>query len=170
MDDVEPTFAGISSIFTFLTFAPIRSGDVFSFGVTLWQLAARSLSSPYGVTVRGSASEYQRALQVSPHSPVILNKLGRVMIEMNRPDEALGLFKKSLDVDPDNVNAYVQLGRAYHATKNFKDARTVLEEAIQINPFNPLIYRLLGDAYNALGEPEKAQQAKLTLDKLVTGK
>ena len=62
------------------------------------------------------------------------------------------------------------MGRAYHATKNFKDARTVLEEAIQINPFNPLIYRLLGDAYNALGEPEKAQQAKLTLDKLVTGK
>ncbi len=131
------------------------------------RLADQLLAKGRGVA---AASEYQRALQVSPHSPVILNKLGRVMIEMNRPDDALGLFKKSLDVDPDNVNAYVQLGRAYHATKNFKDARTVLEEAIQINPFNPLIYRLLGDAYNALGEPEKAQQAKLTLDKLVTGK
>ena len=70
-----------------------------------------------------AANEYQRALQVSPHSPIILNKLGRVMIGMNRSDEALPLFKKALEVDPDNVNAYVQLGRAYHATKNFKDTR-----------------------------------------------
>ena len=117
---------------------------------------------------RGAAAvnEYQRALQVSPHSPIILNKLGRVMIGMNRADEALPLFKKALEVDPDNVNAYVQLGRAYHATKNFKDSRVVLEEAIQINPFNPLIYRLLGDAYAALGEHEKARLAKATLDRL----
>ena len=113
-----------------------------------------------------AASEYQRALQASPQSPVILNKLGRVMIEMNRADEARPLFKQALDVDPDNVSAYVQLGRAHHATKNFKEARGVLEEAIQINPFNPLIYRLLGDAYAALGEYEKAQQAKATLAKL----
>ena len=113
-----------------------------------------------------AATEYQRALQASPQSPVILNKLGRVMIEMNRADEASSLFKQALEVDPDNVNAYVQLGRAHHATKNFKEARGVLEEAIQINPFNPLIYRLLGDAYAAIGEHEKAQQAKATLTKL----
>ena len=113
-----------------------------------------------------AANEYQRALQVSPSSPVILSKLGRVMIGMNRSEEALPLLKKALDVDPDNANAYVQLGRAYHAAKNFKETRVVLEEAIQINPYNPLIYRLLGDAYAALGEHEKARLAKATLDKL----
>jgi len=117
-----------------------------------------------------AANEYQRALQASPQSPIILNKLGRVMIETNRADEALPLFKKSMDVDPDNSNAYVQLGRAYHATKNFKEARRTLEEAIQINPFNPLIYRLLGDAYAALGEHEKSEQAKAILSKITTGK
>jgi tetratricopeptide (TPR) repeat protein len=117
---------------------------------------------------RGAAAvnEYQRALDVSPNSPVILNKLGRVMIGLNRSEEALPLFKKALDVDPDNANAYVQLGRAYHAAKNFKETRVVLEEAIHINPYNPLIYRLLGDAYAALGEHEKARLAKATLDRL----
>ncbi len=129
------------------------------------RLADQLLAKGRGVA---AAAEYQRALQASPHSPIILNKLGRVMIEMNRPADALELFKKALDVDPDNVNVYVQLGRAYHATKNFKEAQAALEEAIQINPFNPLIYRLLGDAYNALGEQQKARQAKATLDKLVT--
>jgi tetratricopeptide (TPR) repeat protein len=117
-----------------------------------------------------AANEYQRALQASPHSSIILNKLGRVMIEMNRADEALPLFKKAVDIDPDNANTYVQMGRAYHATKNFKESRAALEEALQINPFNPLIYRLLGDAYAALGDHEKARQAKLTLDRLASAR
>jgi predicted Zn-dependent protease len=114
-------------------------------------------------------NEYQRALQASPQSPVIMNKLGRVMIDQNRAAEALSLFKKALDIDPDGVNSYVQLGRAYHATKNFKEARGVLEEALQINPFHPLVYRLLADAYAALGDHEKARQAKAILEKLAAG-
>jgi tetratricopeptide (TPR) repeat protein len=113
-----------------------------------------------------AANEYQRALQASPHSPIILNKLGRVFIQMNRFDDALAPLKKALEVDPDNANTYVQLGRVYHAAKNYPDSRRVLEEAIQINPFNPLIYRLLVDVYGASGEPEKAKQARATLDKL----
>jgi serine/threonine protein kinase len=39
-----------------------QRSDIFSFGVTLWQLAARSLSSPYGVSVREDVAEYQRAV------------------------------------------------------------------------------------------------------------
>ena len=115
-----------------------------------------------------AANEYQRALQASPHSPVILNKLGRVFIQMNRFDDALVPLKKALDVDPDNANTYVQLGRIYHGAKKYKDSRSVLEEAVQINPFNPLIYRLLTDVYAASGEQEKAKQAKATFDKLTT--
>jgi len=113
-----------------------------------------------------AANEYQRALQASPNSPVIMNKLGRVYIQMNRFDEALPLLKKVLDVDPDNANTYVQLGRIHHANKQFTEARRVLEEAIQINPYNPLIYRLLIDAYAATGEADKGKQAKAALDKL----
>jgi tetratricopeptide (TPR) repeat protein len=115
-------------------------------------------------------SEYRRALQASPQSPVILNKLGRVMIEQNRAEEALALLKKALEIEPDGVNTYVQLGRAYHATKQFKEARGVLEEAMQINPYHPLIYRLLIDSYAALGDHEKARQAKATLEKLAAGR
>ncbi|MGZ9272068.1 MAG: tetratricopeptide repeat protein, partial [Candidatus Binatia bacterium] len=114
-------------------------------------------------------NEYQRALQASPQSPVILNKLGRVMIEQNRVEEALSLLKKALDIDPDSSSTYVQLGRGYHLAKNFKESRTVLEEAIQLNPFHPLIYRLLTEVYAALGDAEKARQAKTTLESLGRG-
>jgi cytochrome c-type biogenesis protein CcmH/NrfG len=117
-----------------------------------------------------AAREYQRALQASPNSPIILSKLGRVLIQMSRFDEALAPLKKALDIEPDSANSYVQLGRVYHATKNYSEGRNALEEAVQINPFNPVIYRLLIDIYGALGDQNKAQQAKATLDKLLTSK
>ena len=113
-----------------------------------------------------AVNEYKRALQASPHSPIILNKLGRVLMQMNRHEEALGPLKAAIEVDPDNANTYVQLGRIYHSTKSYKEGRTVLEEALQINPFNPVIYRLLSEIYTQVGEAEKAKQAKWTLDKL----
>ncbi len=113
-----------------------------------------------------AANEYQRALQVSPHSPVILNKLGRLFIQLNRLDDARESLKKALDVDPDSANTYVQLGRAHYAAKNHREAQLVLEEALQINPYNPMIFRLLVDSYAALGDANKAKAARANLDKL----
>jgi tetratricopeptide (TPR) repeat protein len=114
-----------------------------------------------------AANEYQRALQASPHSPVILNKLGRVFIQMNRYEDALPPLKRALELDPDNGGSYVQLGRIHHASKNYKESQAALEEALQINPFNPLIYRLLADVYTALGDSARAARSKATLEKLM---
>ncbi|MDO8700117.1 MAG: tetratricopeptide repeat protein [Deltaproteobacteria bacterium] len=114
-----------------------------------------------------AANEYQRALQASPHSPIILNKLGRVLIQLSRSEEALAALKKALEVDSDNAGTYVQLGRLHYAAKKYAESKSMLEEAIQINPFNPQIYRLLMEVYAALGEANKAKQAKANLDKLM---
>jgi tetratricopeptide (TPR) repeat protein len=117
-----------------------------------------------------AANEYQRALQASPHSPVILNKLGRVLIQMNRYDDALPPLEKALALDSDNGGTYLQLGRVHHAKKNYKESKEALEEAIQINPFNPLIHRLLAEIYSALGDQAKAAQAKASLNRLMGGR
>ena len=114
-----------------------------------------------------AANEYQRALQASPHSPIILNKLGRVLLQLNRSEEALAALKKALDVDPDNAGTYVQLGRLHYAAKKYAQSKSMLEDAILINPFNPQIYRLLTEVYAALGEANKAKQAKANLDRLM---
>jgi tetratricopeptide (TPR) repeat protein len=114
-----------------------------------------------------AASEYRRALQASPHSPIILNKLGRVLLQLSRSEEALTALSKALEVDPDNAGTYVQLGRLHYAAKKYPESKSMLEEAIQINPFNPQLYRLLTEVYAALGEPNKAKQAKANLDKLM---
>lgn len=124
------------------------------------QLAGR------GRTV-AAANEYQRALQASPHSPIILNKLGRVLIQMHRFQDALAPLERALELEPDNGATYVQLGRVYHAIQKHPESRRALEEAIQINPFNPLIFKLLTEVYASLGEREKSQQAKASHDRLL---
>jgi tetratricopeptide (TPR) repeat protein len=114
-----------------------------------------------------AANEYQRALQISPHSPVILNKLGRLFIQLNRLDDARESLNKALDVDPDSANTYVQLGRAHHAGKKYREAISALEEAVQINPFNPMIFRLLAESHAALGDEQKARAARAQMEKIM---
>ncbi len=114
--------------------------------------------------------EYQRALQASPHSPIILNKLARLLIQSDRYDEALPHLKTAQNLDPDNLSAYVQLGRLYYARKNYSEAKANLEEAIQINPFNPTIHRLLYEIHAALGEKDQANKSKAILDRLTTAR
>lgn len=118
--------------------------------------------------MNAATREYQRALKVSPHSNVILGKLARILIRMQRYEEALPHLKKAETLNPDYVGTYIQLGRLYHATKNYPEARAALEEAIQINPFNPTIYHLLYRIYAALGKQDQAKKSKATLERLMT--
>ena len=117
-----------------------------------------------------AAKEYERALQASPQSPIILGKLARALIQTDRHEEALAHLKKAQALDPDSVGTYIQLGRLYHSKKDFPNARIALEEAIQINPFNPTIYRPLSEAYAALGDQDNAKKSRVTLERLMTPK
>ncbi len=114
-----------------------------------------------------AAEEYRRALQGSPHSTIILNKLARVLIHLGNPQEALSHLKAAQVLEPDGVTTLVLLGSAYQATKNFGGARDALEQAIHINPFDPMIYQILYEADTALGDGAGAQHAKTTLEKLM---
>jgi tetratricopeptide (TPR) repeat protein len=120
--------------------------------------------------VPAAAAEYRRALQGSPHSTIILNKLGRVLIQLGNHDEALSHLKEAERLDPDNATTHLQLGRLYYATKKHPEARAALEEVVQINPFNPEIYQLLFGTYSAMGDTARAQEAKGTLEKLMSAR
>ena len=115
---------------------------------------------------QAAVQEYRRALQASPHSPIILNKLARLLIQQAKYPEALPALQRALELDPDSGGTLVQLGRLYHGMKNFSAGKAALEEAIQINPFNPEIYRLLHDIYSALGNEAEAKNARATLERL----
>ena len=114
-----------------------------------------------------AAAEYRRALKASPHSIIILNRLGRVLSERKKYDEALPYLKKARDLDPDYVGTQIQLGLLYHATKDYPSAIAALEESIQINPFDPTIYQLLYQIHTARGEAKRAKNSKAALEMLM---
>jgi len=111
--------------------------------------------------------EYRRALKASPHSIIILNRLGQVLNDRKKYQEALPYLKKARSLDPDYVGTHLQLGRLYHATKDLSSAITALEESIQLNPFDPTIHHLLYQIYTARGDTERAKSSKAVLDKLI---
>ena len=119
-----------------------------------------------GRTVAASA-EYRRALKASPYSPIILNRLGRVLTDSKKYQMALPYLKQAQELDPDYVGTYVQLGRLYNAIQNYSSAKTSLKEAIQLNPYDPTIYRLLFEIHTTLGETSNANDDKANLQKLL---
>jgi serine/threonine protein kinase/Tfp pilus assembly protein PilF len=133
--------------------------DMFSFGVTLWQLAARSSASPYGITFNGDPSEYQYAILEkvlahdverieSPYFGVIRRCLAPDPAERYTDFPALREAIKSAAKFA-NVPAmdfivapgfrgrfedYVNRGRSYLVLGRYERAQWILDEAVKHDP------------------------------------
>ena len=133
--------------------------DMFSFGMTLWQLAARSLDSPYEVTFGGDAIEYQRAIlkKASAHA---VRRIDSPYFEVIRrclapdptrryPDfpalrEAIKSAAKAANVAAmdfivapgfhGSFEDYVNRGRSYIVLGRYERALRILDEAVKHKP------------------------------------
>ncbi|WP_038378512.1 serine/threonine-protein kinase [Bradyrhizobium elkanii] len=133
--------------------------DMFSFGVTLWQLAARSLDSPYEVGVRGDVAEYQRAIleralahQVSRIDSPFFDVIRRCLAPdpaRRYPDfsalreavksaaKAVGIPAIDFVVGPGfkgSFDDYVNRGRSYLVLGRYERALSILDQAVKHNP------------------------------------
>ena len=106
----------------------------------------------------GAYWEYQRAKEASPGSALLLNKLGRVQLQLNRHEEALNSFRAALKIDPDYGAAHVNLGNLYFRMGDLRLAKEALLEAVAINPFDPSVHALLGKIFKSLGDEERARK------------
>jgi Flp pilus assembly protein TadD len=82
----------------------------------------------------GNAAEaeqaYRRALDVQPGAPAILPKLGKILVEQRRTDEAETLFKS---VTPPNPVAEVTFGRIYLEQNILDAAERHFRKAIELD-------------------------------------
>lgn len=136
--------------------------DMFSFGVTLWQLAARSMASPFDVDYRGDPAQYQRAILAraaahavkridSPYFQVIHRCLapeptGRYA-DFAALREAIKSASKAADLGAmdfivatgfrGSFQDYVNRGRAYLVLGHHERALRILNEAVRHDPNSP---------------------------------
>lgn len=101
-------------------------------------------------------------------------RLGQLLLEQDRPQDALEFLQNALTLDPHNFNAATALARAYRrvgnmtefrlATKNaeglgeYLKARESLEDKERQQPENMEVHQQLAELYTTGKETEKAQR------------
>jgi tetratricopeptide (TPR) repeat protein len=102
----------------------------------------------------------QKALDLAPNQPSILNHLGYSMLEWgeNLP-EAIRLITKASSLSPNDAQITDSLGWALFKNGQIDEAITILERAVVGEPSEAVIGEHLGDAYWTVGRTVDARYA-----------
>jgi tetratricopeptide (TPR) repeat protein len=92
-------------------------------------------------------ADLQRALQLYPDQPMILNYLGYSWVDQNKNlKQGMALIEKAVALKPDDGYIVDSLGWAHYKLGNFKEAVRFLERAVELRPEDPVLNDHLGDA------------------------
>lgn len=101
---------------------------------------------------------YERALELAPNEPIVLNHLGYSwIIGGERVDEGVDLTARAAALAPENGSVLDSFGWGLFKIGRLDDAVRWLERAAAQSPANPTIQWHLGDAYAAVGRTLEAE-------------
>ena len=103
-------------------------------------------------------ADFQRALELSPDNPLVLNYLGYSWVEMHMHlDEAQAMIEKAVEQRPDDGYITDSLGWVLYRLDKFEEAVPHLERAVELTPTDPIINDHLGDALWMVGPKREAR-------------
>jgi tetratricopeptide (TPR) repeat protein len=103
-------------------------------------------------------ADLQKALQLNPDQPLVLNYLGYSWIDQNRNlKQGMALIEKAVALKPDDGYIVDSLGWAHYRLGNYKDAVRRLERAVELKPEDPVLNDHLGDALWKVGRQREAR-------------
>ncbi len=102
--------------------------------------------------------DFQRALELNPDQPQVLNYLGYSWIDMDMHlDEALEMIETAVEAQPNDGYIIDSLGWAFYKLGRMDEAVETLERAVMLLPSDPEINDHLGDAYWKVGRRLEAR-------------
>lgn len=108
----------------------------------------------------GGLRSLQKANELLPDSPTILNYLGYAQLERRENEaEAIAAIKRAHELRSTSPAITDSLGWAYFVTGEHERAVTYLETALEGQPQDPTINEHLGDAYWTVGREYEARYA-----------
>ena len=87
----------------------------------------------------------------------VLYQLGRLHSELEQPDKAIGLLKKSLEFDPNHAGAWHHQGLALLAKGDKVGADLAWRESVSIDPGRSRSFLALGALYESVHADEAAR-------------
>lgn len=112
-------------------------------------------------------AQYESALKKEPHNPLILSKIAKVYLALNKKEEAEKNLLKAIRTNPNYGPNYFHLANLYLSEKKYKEAEENYNEYLQINPFDPYLHKNLGFLYSELDELPKAKREFLIAKRLL---
>ena len=102
--------------------------------------------------------DFQKALELSPDEPYVLNYLAYTWVERReRLDEALPMLEKAVSQRPEEGFIIDSLGWAHFMLGRYPEAVEELERAVSLAPTDPVLNDHLGDAYWKVGRKQEAR-------------
>jgi tetratricopeptide (TPR) repeat protein len=103
-------------------------------------------------------SDLQRALEMKPDQPMVLNYLGYSWIDRGENlERGLTMIKKAVELRPEDGYIVDSLGWAHYRMGDYAGAVQHLEKATELVPEDPTINDHLGDAYWRTGRLVEAR-------------
>jgi len=97
------------------------------------------------------------AMKVTPPDPVVLTKLGLVLLRKQMAGDAVEVLEYVLKLEPDRGGSHANLGLAYKEAGMTAKAVAEFERAIQLDPSLETAYRALGEIYMAENDLERVR-------------
>ena len=102
--------------------------------------------------------DFQKALELSPDEPYVLNYLAYTWVERRENlDQALGMLEKAVSQRPEEGFIIDSLGWAHFMLGRYPEAVEELERAVALAPTDPVLNDHLGDAYWKVGRHQEAR-------------
>jgi Flp pilus assembly protein TadD len=119
-----------------------------------------------------AAAAYQQAIDWQAQSlaknPGPYINMGSLLLDQNRPQDALPFLLRAIEIAPREWRAHEFLGKAYTWLEQLPKAQAELEKAVELSPQTPNLHCMLAPVYRKQGLAEKAK-AEYDLCATLTG-
>lgn len=106
--------------------------------------------------LESALDDYNQAIKLAPHSPVLYKRRLDIYLQIKRYDEAISDLSRIIELEPASYEAYKDRGTVYLHTGKYKAAVADFNRAVQLAPDNPESYANRAEAYRRLGLYQKA--------------
>lgn len=101
------------------------------------------IQAAYDWDLRGAMDSYQKALELAPGSPLVLDGASVLKFKLGKFDEALELSRRVLAQDPLSSAIWHNLGLICHAANLLDESETAFRRAMELSPQRQLTPAML---------------------------
>jgi len=94
----------------------------------------RAIAEGTSGNLQAALRDYEQATRINPLLTVAYVGQGAILIQLNRPDEAIEACNRAIVLDAKNARAYFNRGVAREARKDLVGAAQDFQKAAQLDP------------------------------------